>query len=91
MSRFVVNTLPLGLMVSCRPLVNTSPPFKGLNIRIHITIPIKERGFIHRGSTLGCDKREILLVFHNEASHHMDFRKADMKQGYVPSSYYHPE
>ena len=29
---------------SCRPLVNKPPPFKGLSIRIPITIPIKGLG-----------------------------------------------
>ena len=33
-------------------MINQPPPFKGLNIRIPIIIPIKGRGFIHQGSTL---------------------------------------
>ena len=33
-------------------MINKPPPFKGLNIRIPIVIPIKGRGFINQGSTL---------------------------------------
>ena len=33
-------------------MINKSAPFKGLNIRIPIFIPIKGRGFINQGSTL---------------------------------------
>ena len=33
-------------------MINKPPPFKGLNIRIPITIPIKGRGFINHGSGL---------------------------------------
>ena len=34
--------------------MNTSTPFcKGLNVRIPIKIPVKGRGFINQGSTLG--------------------------------------
>ena len=32
---------------------NKSPPFKGLNVRIPIIIPIKGRGFMNQGSRLG--------------------------------------
>ena len=35
-------------------MINESSPFKGLNMRIPIIIPINGRGFIHSGSTLGC-------------------------------------
>ena len=34
-------------------MINKPPPFKGLTLRIPITIPIKGGGFINRGSTLG--------------------------------------
>ena len=34
-------------------MIHKPRPFKGLNIRIPIIIPIKGRGFINRGSTLG--------------------------------------
>ena len=34
-------------------MINKPPPFKGLNIRIPITTPIKGRGFINQGSGLG--------------------------------------
>ena len=34
-------------------MINKAPPFKGLNIRIPLIIPIKGRGFINRGSALG--------------------------------------
>ena len=40
------------LGISCRPMMNKSPTFKGLNIRIPI-IPIKGRGLIKRESGLG--------------------------------------
>ena len=43
----------LGFRVECRPMINKSPPSKGLNIRIPIMIPIEGRGFIIQGSTLG--------------------------------------
>ena len=33
-------------------MINKPPPFKGLNIRIPIIIPIKGRGFINHGSGL---------------------------------------
>ena len=33
-------------------MINKPTPFKGLNIRIPIIIPIKGRGFINQGSTL---------------------------------------
>ena len=33
-------------------MIDKPPPFKGLNIRIHIIIPIKGRGFINQGSKL---------------------------------------
>ena len=33
-------------------MINTPPPFKGLNIRIPIITPIKGRGFINQGSGL---------------------------------------
>ena len=34
------------------PMMNEPPPFKGLNTRIPIIIPIKGRGFINQGSGL---------------------------------------
>ena len=34
-------------------MINQPPPFKDLNIRIPITIPIMGRGFINHGSGLG--------------------------------------
>ena len=34
-------------------MINKPAPFKGLNIRIPIRIPIKGRGFINQGSGLG--------------------------------------
>ena len=34
-------------------MINKPPPFKGLNIRIPIIIPIMGRGFTSHGSTLG--------------------------------------
>ena len=33
-------------------MINKPPPFKGLDIRITIMIPIKGRGFINQGSGL---------------------------------------
>ena len=33
-------------------MINKPPPFKGLNIRIPIIIPIKGKGFVIQGSTL---------------------------------------
>ena len=35
------------------PLLKRPPPFKGLDIRIPIIIPIKGRGFVNQGSGLG--------------------------------------
>ena len=40
------------LEILARPLVNKPPPSKGLNIRIPIIIPTKEKGFINQGSGL---------------------------------------
>ena len=37
----------------CRPVISKSPPFKGLNIRTPIIIPIKEGGFVNKGSRFG--------------------------------------
>ena len=37
-------------------MINKPPPFKGLNIKIPIIIPIKGRGFINKGSTLVPDE-----------------------------------
>ena len=34
-------------------MINKPPPFKGLNIGIPIITPIKGRGFMNQGSTLG--------------------------------------
>ena len=34
-------------------MINKASPFKGLDIRIPIIIPIKGRGFINQGSGLG--------------------------------------
>ena len=45
--------------VKCRPMINKPPPFKGLDIRIPIIIPIKGREFINEGSALvlkGCEQ-----------------------------------
>ena len=33
-------------------MINKPPPFKGLNIRICIIVPIKGRGFVNQGSGL---------------------------------------
>ena len=33
-------------------MIHNPPPFKGLNIKIPIIIPIKERGLIYQGSGL---------------------------------------
>ena len=38
--------------VECRPMINKPPPFKGLNIRIPMIMPTKEKGCINQGSTL---------------------------------------
>ena len=38
-------------------MINEPPPFKGLNIRIPIMIPIKGRGCINQGSWLACRER----------------------------------
>ena len=38
--------------LQCGLLINTPPPFKDVNIRIPIIIPIKGRGFINLESTL---------------------------------------
>ena len=35
-------------------MINESPPFKGLHIRIPIIIPVKGKGFINQGSGLTC-------------------------------------
>ena len=40
-------------------MINKPPPFKGLNIRIPIRIPIKRRGFTNHGSTLGFKVKEL--------------------------------
>ena len=37
-------------------------PFKGLNIRIRIIIPIKGRGFINHGSGLGVNRGVIGIL-----------------------------
>ena len=42
----------LGNMMYCRPVINKPPPFKGLDITIPIIIPIKDGGFINKGSTV---------------------------------------
>ena len=34
------------------PKIIKPPPFKGLNVRIPVIVPIKEGWFINRGSTL---------------------------------------
>ena len=34
-------------------MINKPPPFKGLNIRIPIIIPMKGRGFINQGLGIG--------------------------------------
>ena len=34
-------------------MITNPPPFKGLNIRIPIIIPIKGKGIINQGSGLG--------------------------------------
>ena len=34
-------------------MINKPPPFKGLNIRIPIIVPIKGKGFVDQGSGLG--------------------------------------
>ena len=34
---------------SCRPMINKPPPFKGLNSRIPVIIPMKGRGFVNQG------------------------------------------
>ena len=45
------SVLKNGLKIQeCRPMINTPPPFKGLNIRIPIIIHIKGRGFTNQGS-----------------------------------------
>ena len=52
-------------------MINKPPPFKGLNIRIPITIPIKGRGLINQGSGLLCTR----------AAQHRDHRKAVWHSG----------
>ena len=37
-------------------MINEPPPFKGRNMRIPATIPIKGRGFINQGSGLGMNR-----------------------------------
>ena len=44
--------LGLGLRLGCRLMMNQPLPFKGLNFRIPIIIPIKGSGFINQGSKL---------------------------------------
>ena len=44
--------LGLGFRLQCRPMINNPPPFKCVNIRIPIIIPIKGRGFMNQGSGL---------------------------------------
>ena len=36
----------------CRPMIDKPPPFKGLNIRISMIVPIDGRGFINQRSGL---------------------------------------
>ena len=43
----------LRMKVSCRPMINRPPGFKGVNMRIPIIIPIKGRGSINQGSGFG--------------------------------------
>ena len=44
-------------------MINKPPPFKGLNIRIPIIIPIKGRGFINHGSGLLSSSRGWGMVW----------------------------
>ena len=43
-------------------MINKPPPFKGLNVRIPIIIPIKGRGFINHGSGLGLRGVRVVVV-----------------------------
>ena len=54
---------------SSRPMINEPPPFKGPNIRFPIIIPIKGRGFINQGSTLGLqgDSAKVLCEFYGQS------------------------
>ena len=42
-------------------MINEPPPFKGLNIRIPMLIPIMGRGFLNKGSTLGFRVSQVLI------------------------------
>ena len=43
-------------------MINKPPPFKGLNIRIPIIMPIKGRGFINQGSGLPGSGRILIAI-----------------------------
>ena len=47
------STSGLEFRVSCRSMINKPPPFKDLDIRIPIMIPIKLRGFIYQRFGVG--------------------------------------
>ena len=42
---------------------NNPPPFKGLNIRIPIVLPIQGRGFTNQGSGLGLKIGSVAFTF----------------------------
>ena len=44
----------------CKPMINTLPPFKGLNIRVLIIIPIRGRGFVNLGFEMAWIKQRPL-------------------------------
>ena len=43
-------------------MIYKPPPFKGLDIRITIIIPIQRRGFINQGSGLVCSRGPVNVL-----------------------------
>ena len=48
-------------------MMNKPPPFKGLNIRMLIIIPIKGRGFINHGSGLDASQWNVAFSLASRA------------------------
>ena len=40
-------------------MINKPPPFKGLNIRIPIIVPVQGRGFVNQGSTFTLNPKPL--------------------------------
>ena len=45
-------------------MINKPPPFRGLNVKIPIIIPMKGRVFIKQGSTLGLRVQGLRFRIH---------------------------